>query len=296
MATIEDNINRKRIEAEDQIRKSLAPTWEHIKNEIIKGKRAQVGEVRTWGGIKMRKEANGWVPVKEGGAKPKAEGEKGDNQPVSLEEHAKNASEQALVNATKMSQDPKIREAAHKELMRRKNEEAQETFKAPEKLTKEEQEIKDFDDEHAPGGPVEKENIEREKRLKERLEKETKPAEKEGVKHEKILPKAKDDSEKESKGKKEYSIIRDWIGDEHKDEHIDSVIEQLQDAGIEDRDLKVNGSSMESFNGNVDKKVKQLMGDIREGLLHKDMKLNDAKDILWGMVMSNKDGNKFFGK
>lgn len=157
MATIEDNINRKRMEEEGHIRKSLASTWEEIKNEIIKGKRAQVGEVREWGGIKMRKEANGWVPVREGGQKPKAEGEQGESQPVSLEDHAKNASEQALVNATKMSNDPKVREAAHKELMRRKNEEAQETFKAPEGEEKEIEEKHPGTHQKKETKPIEKE-------------------------------------------------------------------------------------------------------------------------------------------
>jgi len=116
----------------DFIRKSLAPTFDDIKDEIIKGKRAQMGEVREWGGIKMRKEANGWVPVKEGGEKPKAEGEGGGEQkPQDIGEAAKSASEGALQNAIKLSNDPKVREAAHRELERRKNEEATDTFKAP---------------------------------------------------------------------------------------------------------------------------------------------------------------------
>lgn len=117
----------------DFIRKSLAPTFDDIKDEIIKGKRAQMGEVREWGGVKMRKEANGWVPVREGGEKPKAEGEGGGEQkPQDIGEAAKSASEGALQNAIKLSNDPKVREAAHRELERRKNEEATDTFKAPE--------------------------------------------------------------------------------------------------------------------------------------------------------------------
>lgn len=117
----------------DFIRKSLAPTFDDIKDEIIKGKRAQMGEVREWGGVKMRKEANGWIPVKEDVEKPKAEGEGGGEQkPQDIGEAAKSASEGALQNAIKLSNDPKVREAAHRELERRKKEEATDTFKAPE--------------------------------------------------------------------------------------------------------------------------------------------------------------------
>ena len=34
--------------------------------DISKGKKAEVGETRTWGKIKMQKTASGWVPVSEG--------------------------------------------------------------------------------------------------------------------------------------------------------------------------------------------------------------------------------------
>lgn len=39
----------------------------HEMNELIKGRRAQVGEIRTWNGQKMQKQSDGtWKPVSEG--------------------------------------------------------------------------------------------------------------------------------------------------------------------------------------------------------------------------------------
>jgi hypothetical protein len=34
--------------------------------ELLKGKKANIGEIREWGGQKVQKTAQGWVPVKEG--------------------------------------------------------------------------------------------------------------------------------------------------------------------------------------------------------------------------------------
>lgn len=117
----------------DAFKKALPSTLNEMVEDIKKAKAAQIGEIRTWSGVKMRKEANGWVPVKEGGGGKgkEEEGKIKEAGPEDLLEHARNASETALMNATKVSGDPAVREAAHKELMRRKSEEAQETFKSP---------------------------------------------------------------------------------------------------------------------------------------------------------------------
>ena len=126
-------------EQEDFIRKSLPPTFEDIRDEIIKGKRAQIGEVRQYGGVSWKKVSStgnpnkDWVRVKGGGDGSASEGggEKGKEGTPDIGEAAKSASEGALQNAIKLSNDPKVREAAHRELERRKNEEATDTFKAP---------------------------------------------------------------------------------------------------------------------------------------------------------------------
>lgn len=134
---IYEDIQKGQLEEQTFIKKSLASTigemLDRVKDEISKAKKAEIGTVSTHGGVKVRKEANGWVPVKEERGEKSGEGEevKKPSTPEELGEHAKKASEQALTNATKMSTDPVVREAAHKELMRRKNEEAQETFKDP---------------------------------------------------------------------------------------------------------------------------------------------------------------------
>lgn len=119
--------------SEDIIRKAFPMPFEEVKDEIIKAKRAQIGEVREWGGVKMRKEANGWVPVKGEAGKPKGEeapGKEGEETP-SIEEHAKKASEAALQNAIKNSPDPEVRSVAYRELERRNREEKSEMFTRP---------------------------------------------------------------------------------------------------------------------------------------------------------------------
>jgi hypothetical protein len=132
---LEDKTNTSREAQEQHIKNTLCPSITTMVEDIKKAKRAQLGEIREWSGVKMRKEASGWVPVKEADKNIKQDEKDQQNAsqtPESLADHAKNASESALVNATKQSTDPKVREAAHKELQRRKSEEAQETFKAPE--------------------------------------------------------------------------------------------------------------------------------------------------------------------
>ena len=42
-------------------------------DRLEKGKRGSLGEVRTWGGNKYQKTAEGWKPFKEGGSKPSSE-------------------------------------------------------------------------------------------------------------------------------------------------------------------------------------------------------------------------------
>lgn len=66
--------------AMDRICKSIGPD---TTAEILeKGKRAEIGEVRTWGGYKYQKTASGWVPFKEGSKQtsnePKESGDKAE--------------------------------------------------------------------------------------------------------------------------------------------------------------------------------------------------------------------------
>jgi len=99
--------------------------------EIKKGRPAQIGEIREWGGVKKQKTANGWVPVKSGkkGAKVEDEGkdektakpedEKTQHSEEELAGHAQNASEADLKKTVSNSKDEKLRVAAQKELQRR---------------------------------------------------------------------------------------------------------------------------------------------------------------------------------
>ena len=99
--------------------------------EIVKGKSAQIGEIREWHGVKMKKVSStgnakqDWQPVKDGDSKKQGEEEGGQEKPSEedLKEHAKNSSEAALQNAIKTSPDPTVRQIANQELQRRQKEE-----------------------------------------------------------------------------------------------------------------------------------------------------------------------------
>lgn len=181
MTSIEDKINQARLKQEQGIRKSLGSSIYDIRDEIQKAKAAQPGEIREWGGKKYMKGPNGWRPVGKGktGVSGEAEGKdqgaeksqenegKQEITPEILAESAKKSSEAALMNATKMSTDPKVREAAHKELMRRKNEEAQESFKGDESLHGKDENGKDL----SPMAQDGKNKLEQEKKAKAEKEK-----------------------------------------------------------------------------------------------------------------------------
>jgi len=91
--------------------------------DLIKGKAAMVGEIREWGGKKYKKDAGGkWTEVTEGKPEGKREEESDDkasSSGESIDSHADNASDKALKRASKESDDPKVVEAAKKELKER---------------------------------------------------------------------------------------------------------------------------------------------------------------------------------
>ena len=121
---------------EAKVEKALEDELEKAGPNIITGyagKRAQIGEVRNWHGVSMKKVSNtgnshtDWQPVKQseqktGKEKPAGQ-EEGQLSEDELKEHAKNASEQALSNAIKTSPDPTVRQVAHAEMKRRQTEE-----------------------------------------------------------------------------------------------------------------------------------------------------------------------------
>jgi hypothetical protein len=85
--------------------------------------------------------------------------------------------------------------------------------------------------------------------------------------------------------------VRQWSGDEYSDEKINSVIEQMHDASLlTDAELKVKSGkgawAHEMFAQTIDAKAKLFSKDIREGLLHKDMSKEDAKKVIWGILMA----------
>lgn len=97
---------------------------------LEKGKVAQIGETREWSGQKMKKTAEGWVPVSEE-EKVKEEPEKQYSE-QELATFAKESSESHLKQAA-AGPDEKLRIAAQKELVRREDEEKPLTKKEVEK-------------------------------------------------------------------------------------------------------------------------------------------------------------------
>ncbi len=131
---LQEEIRRQQEAQTDIIKKSLAPTIGEMVEDIKKAKASPIGTISTHGGVKVQRVATGWVPVKNDINKPKtAEDETESKQTVpDLAEHAKTASAEALQNAVKNSKDPEIRNAAHREMQRRKTEEEQEMLTKPE--------------------------------------------------------------------------------------------------------------------------------------------------------------------
>lgn len=95
-----------------------------LEEELEKSKAAQIGEIRTWSGVKMQKTAEGWVPVKEGSkeSKPEEQTKEKVYSKQELSEFAKETSE-ADLKAAAAGKDEKLRIAAQAELDRRSKEE-----------------------------------------------------------------------------------------------------------------------------------------------------------------------------
>lgn len=96
-----------------------------------------------------------------------------------------------------------------------------------------------------------------------------------------------EDKKKKSEKDKMYSAVREWSGDHIKNEHIDSIIEAMKDADVDESDLKIKKTpnwSQEKESSAIDLKVKSIRRELREGMEHKDMKSRDIDDVLYGLV------------
>lgn len=81
-------------------------------------------------------------------------------------------------------------------------------------------------------------------------------------------------------------MIREWIGDEYSDEHIQSVIDALNDA--EGLDFYITNKpqfdSQEQESEWYDDMVKEASSDIRDGMWHSDMDRKDVENVIWGLL------------
>jgi len=116
-------------------------------DDFEKGKKAEIGEIREWSGVKMQKTAQGWLPVKKDGSMSKEENggkmssvekqeQKKEYSEKELEEFARKTSESDLKQAAS-GEDEQLRIVAKKELERRKVEENPAKKDEPVKETKE---------------------------------------------------------------------------------------------------------------------------------------------------------------
>lgn len=114
---------------------------EPLEDFIEKGKVAQVGEIREWGGVRMQKTNEGWIPVKENKSskqeeitdKKKTEYSSIDSKKEYSGEELKNFARQTSTEDLKIASegaDEKLRIAAKEELRRR---ESQESIEVPQK-------------------------------------------------------------------------------------------------------------------------------------------------------------------
>lgn len=110
-------------------------------DKLEKGKRAEIGEIREWNGIKMQKTAQGWLPVKKDSSTSKEENDgkissvekqeqKKEYSEKELKEFAKKTSESDLKQAV-LGGDEQLRIAAKEELERRNVEETPKVEKKP---------------------------------------------------------------------------------------------------------------------------------------------------------------------
>lgn len=113
-----------------------------LSTSLEKGKSAELGEQREWGGKKYQKTASGWLPVgkdrkgkeevsEKKGSKKKNESKKYTDSELS--NHARNAGENDLKRIISESKDSSLRDIAKKELDRRQREEGVKSPKKEEK-------------------------------------------------------------------------------------------------------------------------------------------------------------------
>lgn len=89
--------------------------------DIMKGRRANDGEVRNWGGNEFKKVNGRWVPVHWGKEKEEKPKKIKNNDPIY--KHAQTSAEKHLQHTVSNSKDPDLRHEAKKELQRRDTEE-----------------------------------------------------------------------------------------------------------------------------------------------------------------------------
>lgn len=119
----------------DSLEKGEVSEEEPLEDFMEKGKAAQVGEIREWGGVRMQKTNEGWVPVKESKSskqeevtdKKKTDSSSTDSKKEYSGEELKNFARQTSTEDLKTASegaDEKLRIAAKEELKRREEEES----------------------------------------------------------------------------------------------------------------------------------------------------------------------------
>lgn len=99
------------------------------------------------------------------------------------------------------------------------------------------------------------------------------------------------DEKGDSNNKELYDRVRDWVGEDYKDEHIESILDALEDGdGFDEYLGKIpTFKSQEDETDWINDKVIELRSEIPEGMHHADLSEEGIKDILWGLVSSRMD-------
>lgn len=87
--------------------------------------------------------------------------------------------------------------------------------------------------------------------------------------------------------------IRQWSSSQYSDSKIHSIISSMSDAGIDDKELRIQRTpnwTQEKESRAIDRKVKDLRQEHRDGLEHAGLKSKDIDEILYGMVRTAMEG------
>lgn len=301
----------------------LALLEKHFGEDIEKGKKGNIGEVRKWSDGNYRKTATGWEKVVEG--KKDMNGNEWEGEYSTIIENAGKAAKEGKLSEGELATFKNYQTSTEKELKelpkgaidklkefgsrvgKEKTRSELKVEKTVEYMKKHgmqatsNQVIQAMDGANEILSPKEIEAV------KEALLKDEEDRFKDGTKanservqaindktKEKAPETVKDDdpavTKKDTPKYKEidYDSVREWSGEDITNKDINDVLESLMDeADITFSEMKVKrGISQEMFSDSIQNKVSELYNEVRSGFWPARMSKREIRDILWGVVMA----------